>query len=335
MNKLYSIILLTVIISCASWSVSKAADMKVTADKVTGSVEVQAPGAASWAPLSDGAIVPQGATIKTGVNSSAMLKWAAGNVAKIPALSRIKLDEVSRSNAGAEKSSLNIQQGKVFAHVKKLETSDSKFELKTPTAVAGVRGSDVFGTAGIEGSTFGVTDGAMAVTVGDQEVMLEPGLAVIVDSLGNLGDVIPIPEEIKQEAEQSAKETKAEAQKEEKTQTKSEKKQEKKSEAKKEEKKEEKTEARKEEKSESKSESKEESKTSSDGTSPSGSAGGGDSTDASSGTDAAPEPEVDLSQTATDNIDSVLEDSAINTIVEEAEELYKTGTVDVYIHVDQ
>lgn len=314
MKRLYAIYIIILAVMVASVN-ANAADMTVTADKVTGSVEVQAPGATDWKPLADGNVVPQGATIKTGANSSAMIKWAAGNVAKIPAFSRIKLDEVSKSESGAEKSSLNIQQGKVFAHVKKLQTSDSKFELKTPTAVAGVRGSDIFGSSSGEGSTFGVTEGSMAVSVGDQEVLLEPGLAVIVDSLGNLGNVIPIPEDIKQEAEQSAKETKAEAEKDAKTETKTEKK----PETKKEEKKEEKSEVKKEEKSETKSETKEESKSEGGGESSSSAGDGGG----------------DISQTATDNIDAILEDNVLNEIAEEAERAYKSGTVDVYIHVEQ
>lgn len=337
-------------------TLSHAAAMKATVETVSGKVDVQETADSGWKALKSGDMVPQGALVRTGPGASCMLKWGGGNVAKIPALSNIRLDKIDRSEGGDENSSLMIEQGKVFAHVKKLQTGSSSFELKTPTAVAGVRGSDIFGTNVGNGYMFGVTTGALMVSANGESALIEPGFSVTINDSGAMGDIMPIPPEIKIEAEQNAKETNAVAEKEmAKSEAKTDKKQEKKEEKaeKKEEKKQEKDDKKQERsdkkengreektdknqekdnsKSDSRSESKAEEMKADSGKSADVSEGKSEEADnQDSKIDEATPSLEDAGNMAQENMDSVLEDNILNETVEDAENLYKTGTVEIYI----
>jgi len=270
----FTVMMIVILFSGMAY-VANAAPMDVKADKVIGSVDVQVSEGAKWAPVKNGDQIAVGATVRTGAGASCMLKWATGNVVKISPLSMIKVEEAEKTSSGGEKSSLNIKQGKLFAHVKKLDTADSKFEVKTPTAVAGVRGSDVFGINNGNNSTFGVTNGLMAVNAGGNEVVLEPGFAVSVDVSGSMSDIIPIPLDIKQEANENAKETTSEAAKDENNK-------------------------------EGNNGGKEEPK------------GGG----------------VNEENAVNSNTDNILNNVTTDQIIQDVEKSYKTGTVDLNIHVE-
>lgn len=53
MRKLYNSLVIILLIVVAVPMLAMSADMKVTADKVTGSVDVQAPGATAWTKLAN------------------------------------------------------------------------------------------------------------------------------------------------------------------------------------------------------------------------------------------------------------------------------------------
>ena len=82
--------------------VLEAAPMKVVVGKVQGKVEVKADDAAAWKVVSDGDMVPVGATVRTGPASGCLLKWAAGNVVEVSALSVLKVSEADSGAGGKE-----------------------------------------------------------------------------------------------------------------------------------------------------------------------------------------------------------------------------------------
>lgn len=296
-----------------------AAQMTVKVSGVEGTVEMKKTDAGQWAAVKNGDTVPVGGAIRTSAGSSCMLTWADGNALKVSALSALVVSAADRADNGTEKSTLDLKQGKVFAHVKKLQTADSKFELKTPTAVAGVRGTDMYGTMEPgAGASFGVTEGSVAVEAGGTEVMLDPGFSVAVDMSGALSDIVPIPDNIKQEVDQSIKQVRQEAKAETKSEAKEEKKEEKK-EAK--EQKEEKKEEVKAEKQETKSEEKQESAPVAD-EKPA-------AQDDAAATDATSDA---ITDNVTQNVEQALDDDIINTVNDDIERIYRTGTVDVEIY---
>lgn len=152
-----------------------AAAAKLT--KVKGDVKARASAAAEWKAVKDGDSVSQGAQIKTGPASEVFAGWGAGNVLKVGPLSTITLSDLS-VGAGS-KNKVDLTQGKVFAKAGKLG-KDSSFSIKTPTAVAGVRGT------GFECSetTVSVVEGSVSVEAGGVEVQLEVGMMTEIPEAG-------------------------------------------------------------------------------------------------------------------------------------------------------
>lgn len=169
-----------------------AAPMKVSVAKVQGMVQVN--DGSGWKTLKDGDKVASGAEIKTGAGASCMLKWAGGNVVKVGPLTNLTV--TADKSGGNEKSTVNLKNGKMTAHAKKLGTPGSTFEVKTPTAVAGVRGTDILAEIAAGNVSFGVADGQLEMTVGGQTFVLDDGFLVEVDPTGGFSEPIPIPAEM-------------------------------------------------------------------------------------------------------------------------------------------
>jgi hypothetical protein len=85
-----------------------------------------------------GDIILQNDLIVTGSQSSCDIK-IGGSIIRVKEKSSIKLSELSRNN-GIEKTGIDLDNGKLLCKAKKLSKSES-FLVKTPTAVAGVRGT--------------------------------------------------------------------------------------------------------------------------------------------------------------------------------------------------
>lgn len=187
---------------------ASAAPMKVTVDKVQGTVQVSK--GSGWAALKNGDTVPVGADVKTGAGSSCILKWAGGNVIKITPMSTVSVS-AERTAAGDEKSSVNLKQGKVNAHAKKLSTAGSSFDVKTPTAVAGVRGTDILAEIQAGNVSFAVSDGQLELTIGEEVFMLDDGFLVSVDPDGAFSEPVPIPQEMLEELKSEFEALKLEA----------------------------------------------------------------------------------------------------------------------------
>lgn len=156
---------------------SHAATVSAKLTKVKGDVKTRASATAEWKSVKDGDSVSQGAQIKTGPASEVFVGWGGGNVLKVGPLASITLSDLS-SGAGS-KNKVELTQGKVFAKAGKLG-KDSSFSIKTPTAVAGVRGT------GFEcsESTVSVVEGSVTVEAGGVEVQLEEGMMTEIPEAG-------------------------------------------------------------------------------------------------------------------------------------------------------
>ena len=81
--------------------------------------------------------------IITGSKGKAKIEMDDEVVITLVENTRIYLSELRGSN-GAKQSSINLQSGGVGSSVKKKLKDNSRFEIKTPTAVMGVRGTEFF-----------------------------------------------------------------------------------------------------------------------------------------------------------------------------------------------
>lgn len=155
-------------------------NIKASLAKVEGSVKVRLTDAGAWQAAISGMRVGAGATIRTEAGGSAFLNWS-GNTLKIHPLTEFKVNSLKRdSAAGSQNSDVQINGGKVFARAKQLTGGNSSFNIKTPSAIAGVRGTD-FAVDVTGGQTsVAVVDGSVQVEAGGVEVILTDALQTII-----------------------------------------------------------------------------------------------------------------------------------------------------------
>lgn len=124
---------------------------------VTGPVGVQIGTTAAAAPLLAGARVTEGAQIDVGEGGFVTLRLADGSLVQLPGGTRASVRELRRAPAsGHVQSRIELEKGRVDATVTPLPTPRSRFEVITPRAVGGVRGT-----------TFGVAVGPGGDLIGD------------------------------------------------------------------------------------------------------------------------------------------------------------------------
>lgn len=207
---------------------AQAAAVKAKFVTVKGDVKARASASASWQAVKAGDAVAEGAQVKSGANSEATIGWGNGNVLKVKALSQITVTGFS-SAGGSSTSNVTLDSGKVYAKAGKL-SKGSSFQVKTPTAVAGVRGTDFECSE----TSVAVVEGTVTVSAGGVDVDLtqgmmteipevgaapEPPAAIPAETLQELNETrqevgeisVQIETETKTESEGAAGETKTEA----------------------------------------------------------------------------------------------------------------------------
>ena len=111
---------------------------------VSGSVTFTAPEVSTGAPLKVGAALGAGTTIRTGSGSSMdLFLGRAAGVLRVTENTTLVIDKLSQTDTGAEittDTQLNLADGTILGNVNKL-TASSRYEIKMPNAVAGIRGT--------------------------------------------------------------------------------------------------------------------------------------------------------------------------------------------------
>lgn len=107
--------------------------------EVNGDVEVQLPGS-EWQPVKVGQEVPAGAKISTGFKSTVKLKSENSHMTVRP-LSQITVAENKREGE-TYKTHIKLKLGKIQAKIDRVGERENIFNVATPTAVAGVRGTE-------------------------------------------------------------------------------------------------------------------------------------------------------------------------------------------------
>lgn len=119
---------------------------------VSGRAEVRAvAGNATWStngspaiPLKVGTILYGGAVVKTGTNSTVdLFLGPSAGVIRIAEISTLSLDSLKLIDTGADKKievELELPDGEMYFNVNKLSKA-SRYEIKMPTGVAGIRGT--------------------------------------------------------------------------------------------------------------------------------------------------------------------------------------------------
>lgn len=128
------------------FSLSFAAETSRTAaiKELKGTVEVKTPKAA-WVTAQVGMILNQQDIIRTKKDSWAVLNLnGSGETAtvEIKQNSQMRLAELKQNREqGSQNTLLDLALGEILIKAQKLHSEKSKFEVKTPTSIVGVRGT--------------------------------------------------------------------------------------------------------------------------------------------------------------------------------------------------
>ena len=143
--KILKLLCLTALVLAIA-TISYAAEVSriTSVSKLSGDVEVQSADGA-WMSAKEGTLLKQGDSIRTKANS-----WAILNVdgvaetasVEVKQNSQMKLATLTEDKVAATQTTLlDLSLGEILIKAKKLHSEKSKFEVKTPTSIVGVRGT--------------------------------------------------------------------------------------------------------------------------------------------------------------------------------------------------
>lgn len=139
-------VICVMILSCFVASAVFSAEMKRTAKVIsfTGQPSVKIAGQKEWANIGKGTIINEGDTLKTGKDASARVNvdgnGEAATVDVSPGSNLTFTQLLKDTSKDIDRTMLDLAVGEVLIKAQKLH-GDSKFEVKTPTSISGVRGT--------------------------------------------------------------------------------------------------------------------------------------------------------------------------------------------------
>lgn len=112
---------------------------------VRGSAQISSDHGKTWAPAKVGARMKENSMIKTAGDGQADLFLGEnGPVVRVRENAELGIDKLELENTGIEKvieTKLDLKNGQILGSVKKMAAA-SKYEVKTPVGVAGIRGTE-------------------------------------------------------------------------------------------------------------------------------------------------------------------------------------------------
>ncbi|OPX29814.1 MAG: hypothetical protein B1H08_02995 [Candidatus Omnitrophica bacterium 4484_171] len=128
------------IFAAAAQDINRSASI----DSLKGKVQVKLINEKSWNSAKVGMILHEGDSIRTSAGSWAFLNLDKGKTATVEVKenTQLLLSELKKNDSGDVKDTLlDLAIGKILIKVQKLRKESSKFEVKTPTSIVGVRGT--------------------------------------------------------------------------------------------------------------------------------------------------------------------------------------------------
>ncbi len=142
MRKMIRIAVAAMLLTGFSAASVPADDSAAIVTRLDGNASVFTKGGKAGTPLKKNDKLMKGQEVKVGEKSRVELKYPDGTVMRFAERSTIKIEDITYdSKTQSKKVKVDLGGGKLWANVKKLVTPDSKVEVKTVNAVAGVRGT--------------------------------------------------------------------------------------------------------------------------------------------------------------------------------------------------
>jgi len=139
-------------------------------------------GGAAFSRAADGVVLNPGDHVRTGGQSHAVVTFLDGSTLAIEPTTTVTVVQATAAPSGAVTILLEQAIGRTWSSVQKLTHSDSKFEVKTPSMTATVRGTGFVTDVLDSGTTTVMTaDGVVEVNAQGQTVVVPAGSLTTVD----------------------------------------------------------------------------------------------------------------------------------------------------------
>ncbi|HEV8656459.1 MAG TPA: FecR domain-containing protein [Candidatus Limnocylindria bacterium] len=165
-----------------------AADNAATVAVLSTAIDAQK-GSSGFAPALDGDVLANGDFVRSSKETGrAVLTFFDASTLSVDPGSLVKVLTLNRLSSGGIQLLVEQTLGRSWAAVSKLKTPDSKFEIKTPSSIAAVRGTafETLVTANADGTTsvtYKVDDGQVLVTANaGGSVTVGPGQQVTINT---------------------------------------------------------------------------------------------------------------------------------------------------------
>lgn len=132
--------------------------LKATLTEMTGDVQTQTKDGAAWEPAEPGVVLAADARLKTGAGASADLIFDDGTAVHAGENASLSVETAREDGTGRE-FSLRLWAGRVLSQVLKREGSPARYRIRTPVAVAAVRGTEFVADASEGGTQLAVFEG--------------------------------------------------------------------------------------------------------------------------------------------------------------------------------
>lgn len=203
LNRAGRLLVLSALLAASVAVAGRCADSTAKIVEMSGAVKMKASDPAAWQPAKTGSTLKSGAMIRCEKDSWAVIIWQ-GNTMKVRPMSRLRIDKLHTDiKTGKQDTSLSLMEGQVFTRAKKVIGADSVFNIKTPTAIAGVRGTDFGVSFSPQTATMlAVLAGSVSVAAGGVEVTVGEGQMSSVAEGMSPSEPASIPPDMMQEMTQ-------------------------------------------------------------------------------------------------------------------------------------
>src|SRR5438105_3268026 len=145
---------------------AKAFAAETTVTVLAGDVSVRHAGA-DFGPASDGDVLKEGDTVRTGADGRAVLTYFEGSTVTIEPVTELTIDAASTVSDGGTIVAMTQTFGRTWHVVTKLITGSSRYEVRTPASTASVRGTEFEVDADSEATIVSTTEGTVVQQVPD------------------------------------------------------------------------------------------------------------------------------------------------------------------------
>jgi len=166
-----------------------------TLTNVSGVAQVLPSGSNAWQPAEAGKVIVAGDRIRTGESSAITLSFFDGSTSSLAAKTDVTVSQLSGQRDGGSKT-IVLHQGMGSTHnrVQRLLDPASRFEIRTPTAVTAVHGTEFIVTVEANGTTgVAVIEGHVEVTAQGINIVVYAGQGITVQPEQSPAPVYPLP----------------------------------------------------------------------------------------------------------------------------------------------